>query len=276
MTRHPAPSFRSSLREVSQEWRGLIADAEGSEPSGDLLLATNVIDWPGTQVWERHEHDDPELLWNVAGRVRVETPAGLYVVPTGVNLWIPAGVPHEVTAPDDTTLSCTWFSPDHCPVPWTEPSIFGMSPLLHQVLTHLDDFTLPAEARRRAEAFAFDLLVPTPAIAFGVPMPTSGELRRVADLVLADPADRRDLDAWARLAHLGVRTFTRRFLAETDTTFGQWRRRVQIQQATTLLAEGHSIQATAAAVGYHSTSAFVASFARVVGVTPGAYRDRHR
>lgn len=275
MERIPPPPHRSSLVVVSENWRNWYLDDGEREGAGDLLLATNVIDWPGVQLWERHEHDDPELLWNVVGTLRVETPSGVLLVPTGMNLWIPAGVPHEVIAPAGTALSCTWFSSARCPVAWTEPALVAVPPLLRSVLEHLSDFTLPVAERRRAEAFAFDLLAPSPTISLPVPLPADPGLRAVAERIMADPADARPLRDWSALAHLSVRSFTRAFARETGTSFVQWRLRVQMQRAMGLLSEGNTIETTGRMVGYQSPSAFIAAFTRVVGLTPGAYCARH-
>ena len=275
MERIAPPPGPSSLLLVSDSWREWYVDAGERDTTGDLLVATNVIECPGAQLWERHEHDDPELLWDVVGHVRVETPHGVVVVPTGVNLWIPAGVPHEVVAPAGTSLSCTWFSPRACPVQWQVPSMIALSPLLHGVLQHLNDFTLPVGERRHAEAFALDLLVPSPTISLSIRLPVSGGLRAVAERVVADPADHRTLQEWSDVAHLSVRSFTRQFAAETGTSFGRWRVRVQMQRATQLLSAGRTIEAAGRGVGYQSPSAFIVAFTRVVGITPGEYCRRY-
>lgn len=266
----------SSLLAISETWRDVYVPDDERDGAGDLLLATHVIDAPDTALWEGHAHDDPELLWDVVGRLRVETPAGVMVVPTGVNVWIPAGVPHEVVAEPGTTLSCTWFSPQRCPVMWTEPSLIAVSPLLRAVLVHLSDYALPVAERRHAETFALDLLLPLPAISLSVPLPVSPGLRSVAERVLADPADGRSLRAWSAVAHMSVRSFTRRFAIESGLSFGHWRQRVQMQRAIVLLSEGETAEAAGRAVGYQSPSAFIAAFTRVVGLTPGGYCQRYR
>jgi AraC-like DNA-binding protein len=61
------------------------------------------------------------------------------------------------------------------------------------------------------------------------------------------------------------------FRAETGLSFGAWRQRARLLSALQLLAENESVTQTAIAVGYASTSAFVAAFRRALGNTPGQY-----
>ena len=53
----------------------------------------------------------------------------------------------------------------------------------------------------------------------------------MCDIIVTDPADPRDLDAFARLAGMGRRTFTRSFRRETGLAFAMWRQQVRLQAA---------------------------------------------
>jgi AraC-like DNA-binding protein len=64
------------------------------------------------------------------------------------------------------------------------------------------------------------------------------------------------------------------FRSETGLSFGAWRQRARLIRALQLLADDVSVTQTAIAVGYESTSAFVAAFRRTIGTTPGRYFDR--
>jgi transcriptional regulator GlxA family with amidase domain len=78
------------------------------------------------------------------------------------------------------------------------------------------------QCRRTAELLAelalFELAEAEDAATF-VPMPTDTRARRVAELVLADPAGRRGLEDLARAAGASPRTITRVFPAATNLTF---------------------------------------------------------
>jgi len=87
--------------------------------------------------------------------------------------------------------------------------------------------------------------------------------------LIANPADARELSAWADHVHAGVRTLSRLFLAETGLSFARWRTQVRMRAAVQMLAGGSSGDMVARAVGYHRTSAFITAFRRATGHTPG-------
>ena len=75
----------------------------------------------------------------------------------------------------------------------------------------------------------------------------------------------------ARQVGLGRRTVERLFLAETKMTVGEWRRRLRLLRAVQRLARGESVTNVALDAGYSSTSAFIATFRKAFGTTPGRY-----
>jgi AraC-like DNA-binding protein len=93
-------------------------------------------------------------------------------------------------------------------------------------------------------------------------------LVRVADALIADPADARDLGDHALAAGASVRTLARLFRAETGMSFQQWRRQLRMTEALARIAQGVPVVRVAAAVGYASVPAFGAAFRTTFGVTP--------
>ena len=106
------------------------------------------------------------------------------------------------------------------------------------------------------------------------PMPADTRAAAVATGLIADPADPRTIEQWGRSVGATGRTLARLFTAETGLTFGQWRTAARISAALHLLASGNSVAGTAPAVGYQTTSAFIAAFARELGCTPATYYAR--
>ena len=196
-----------------------------------------------------HRHSDHELLWAIDGVLEVRTPETVYTVPSGVSLWIPSFVPHEVTARSGTELSCTWLVASDV-TGLDRVVALSTPPLLEQVLDHLTRDDLTDAARRRAEAFAIDLVEPVPRLIFDVPLPTTPWLRQIADQLVASPADTRSVEEWAADAKVSTRTLTRRFPAETGLTFSEWRMRLRAHHAMQLLALGRSISFVARKTGF--------------------------
>ncbi|GAB6902449.1 helix-turn-helix domain-containing protein [Kineosporia succinea] len=222
-----------------------------------------------------HRHPEPVLMWSTTATVAGTIGARDWLFPPGHGIWVPGGVEHGGgTVIREGDLSIVHLGPDPCPVDWTEPTGFAVSPLLDELLRHLHDTDPLEKTRPLAEALMFELLTPLPAHDIPLTLPTDPRVRAVAEQLLADPSDQRELSAWADHVHAGTRTLSRLFRAETGLTFADWRTQVRIRAAVQLLGAGRPVNATAHAVGYRRPSAFISAFRRVTGQTPGTYRAR--
>lgn len=224
--------------------------------------------------WTAHSHDLHELLSAITRTVTVVTPGAVYIAPRGTSIWIPAGVVHEVTAAPGNSMRCTWFEPDAGTGLNPEVVVTRVPALLDDVLAALAQYEDPVR-RARAEAFALDLLGDATDAESGLPSPVTPWLRAVTEALVADPADRRTVDAWALEARVSVRTFTRRFAAETGMSFSTWRSELRIRLAMSMLVTGADVGRTARSVGFDSLAAFSAAFRRQTGVSPRAFARSH-
>jgi AraC-like DNA-binding protein len=94
---------------------------------------------------------------------------------------------------------------------------------------------------------------------------------RIAQAVLEQPQDTRTLQAWAAWAGLSPSTLSRLFLAETGSSFAQWRQQARLTHALEMLANGVSVAHVADALGYATPSNFIAMFKRCFGDSPAHY-----
>jgi AraC-like DNA-binding protein len=242
-------------------------------PNGQLAQAAIVATFPmpvGTR-FEWHHHQDHQLAWSPEGVLVVRTRAGSYVLPPSRALWIPAGTSHETRASGAAVLRTVYVRTKDCPIAWASPTPVEVSPLLRELIPHLEDGALTPGRRRRAEGVLFDLLAPLRVATIDIRLPTDERAHRVAEALLADPGDGRTLHAWGRHVGASSRTLARAFLAETGLPFGRWRTLARLQAALLQLAEGQPVGLVATRVGYRTPSAFVAAFRAHTGVTPGRY-----
>ena len=181
---------------------------------------------------------------------------------------------HETRASGAAVLRSVYVEPRRCSIDWDVPTPVAVSPLLGELIHHLDDREIGAEERARAEAVLFDLLVPLRIATIDVRSPADPRARGVADALLADPADPRTLHEWGRTVGASSRTLARAFLHDTGLSFGRWRTLVRLQASLLYLAEQMPVSVVAPLVGYRTTSAYVAAFRAHTGVTPGHYFQR--
>ena len=225
--------------------------------------------------FEWHSHRDHQLAWSPEGVLVVLTEGGgSYVLPPSRALWIPAGTVHETRASGAAVLRSVYVEPRRCPIDWDAPTPIAVNPLLGELIHHLDDREIEAEERARAEAVLFDLLVPLRIATIDVRSPADPRARDVADALLADPADPRTLHEWGRTVGASSRTLARAFLHDTGLSFGRWRTLVRLQASLLHLAKQTPVSVVAPLVGYRTTSAYVAAFRALTGVTPGRYFQR--
>ena len=250
--------------------------AEPSVPPAGPRSPILSMDRRADESYERYErpHAHPEalLLWSNTATLAVTAAARDWLVPPGYGLWIPGGTEHAVAALRFGEGSVITFAPNDCPITWAEPTGVPVGPLARELIAHLGHAGPGDSSRVHAEALLFDLLVPLPTHDIHVSVPADPRVRAVAERLIADPADQRELTDWADEVHVAVRTLSRLFRTETGRSFADWRAQVRMRAAVQLLAGGESVNVTARAVGYNRTSAFIHAFRRVTGQTPGTYR----
>lgn len=75
----------------------------------------------------------------------------------------------------------------------------------------------------------------------------------------------------ARHAGTSERTLARLFRTDLGMTYPQWRTSLRLFHAMVRLSAGVSVTQTAHACGWATPSAFVDTFSRTFGQTPGSY-----
>jgi AraC family transcriptional regulator, transcriptional activator FtrA len=113
------------------------------------------------------------------------------------------------------------------------------------------------------------------------PVPVPGQLSdglsKVCYWISQNLAMPLGVEQLASQAGMSVRTFGRRFRAETGVPPAEWIRQRRVDYARELLEiTDLSVEAIAARCGFGSAVALRAPFARSVGVTPGQYRQSFR
>jgi AraC-like DNA-binding protein len=96
-------------------------------------------------------------------------------------------------------------------------------------------------------------------------------LRRIADALTQNPADRSTAAEWGARVAMSERTLTRLVVSETGMSFGRWRQQLHIIIALQRLSAGALVQRVAEDLGYESVSAFITMFKKALGKPPARY-----
>lgn len=221
-----------------------------------------------------HHHDRDQLVHGERGVMTVRTDDGAWIVPPGYAVWVPAGVVHEVRAASDVAMRTLYLRRDAGVPVGPRCRVVAVPALVRELIGRV--VTLPREypeagAEARLVAVLADELAELPSAPLDLPLPRDRRALAVAEALIADPADGRELAEWGRDAGASTRTLARLFQAETGMSFGRWRQRRRLLAALERLAAGEPVTAVALDLGYASPSAFIVMFRRALGAPPTRY-----
>lgn len=231
-------------------------------------------DQPHGALIPDHRHDSSQLIHAATGVMTVETEDGLWVVPPDRAVWVPAFVTHSIRMTGAVELRTVYLQTGLTPIAGGACTVVQVSELLHAAIMRAIAFPQPYEEdgpEARVVAVILDEIRAASTAPLHLPMPNDPRARRIAEAFRADPADRRPLSEWARVAGASERTLERVFRREVGTTFGRWQQQARLLRGLEVLASGETVTAVALEVGFATPSAFIAMFRRAIGTTPAKY-----
>ena len=221
-----------------------------------------------------HVHREAQLLFASSGIMQVTTPKGRWLVPPARAVWLPPGIEHAVDVLADMQMRALLVPADwlatHPEAPrLNREFVVAVGPLLREtILAAFKQGSHPKRIDLLVELALFELAEDEDAATF-MPLPTDPRARRVAEMILVDPANDRELEILAHAAGASARTITRLFPAETNLTFKEWRQRARIMAAVEALGRGGMpIKQISAQLGFSSVAAFGHAFRQIMGMTP--------
>ena len=223
----------------------------------------------GSEV-DAHRHDDHQIVYAGRGVLSVTTDAGSWIAPATRAVWVPAGTVHQHRAYGETDLHTVGLPTTDNPLGLRTPAVLAVGPLLRELIVAYTRGDLRGAERARMRAVLLDQLRHAPRQPIRLPTAQDARLAAVCALLVENPSDQRTL------AELGVeigassRTLSRLFRTEMGMTFPQWRTQLRLYHALRLLAEGTPVTSVAHQSGWATPSAFIDTFRRAFGHTPGS------
>lgn len=222
---------------------------------------------------DRHRHDGHQLVYVSTGVLAIQTEHGSWVASHERAVWVPAGLWHQHRFYESSRFHTIGFPVGKVPVLGDSPAVIAVNGLLRELIIACTDTGLTDAEARRIRAVLRDRLHRATEAPLTLPTPRDPRLVDACHLVERDMSDSRTLSWLAQAVNVSERTLTRLFRAEFGTTYPQWRTSVRIFHAMIHLAQGASVTETARKCGWATTSAFIDTFARTMGQTPGHYRS---
>ncbi|PLX70143.1 MAG: AraC family transcriptional regulator [Denitrovibrio sp.] len=238
-----------------------------------LPIITFLLDVSNAGCAASHAHPRGQLIYASKGTMRVICDGERWIVPDSQAVWVPSYIEHEVYFPGEVTLSNLFVDssfmsglPDKC-------TVIQVSALLRELILKLSlttDYDEDSETYRLVLVI-LDELKQAKVTDIYLPMATDERVMRVIEALMSDPSDKRGLAEWGIVAGASSRTLSRLFVSETGFTFGDWRKRLVLQEAIDRLGSGVDVTTVSIDLGYQSMSAFIQMFRSALGVSPGKY-----
>jgi AraC-like DNA-binding protein len=243
--------------------------------SATVPVVGAISHWPSHTEKQPHAHTRHQLMYSAKGVIHVSTGSARWILPPTKAIWISGGTPHALLVKRPVELIVLWVDPDAPGVPpWTGCNVVSVSPLVRELICACAskswDYPAESHSSRLAQVLLEELDAHEQA-PLELPELSDPRAMRVADMLRANPADRRPLAELASAAGASHRTIERLFATEARMSFGRWRVRHKMLVALEQLANGESVGNVADAVGYESSSSFIAAFRETFGTTPTAY-----
>ena len=233
------------------------------------MLTTERLVHPGGYHTPWHSHHAGQLWRIAAGLLVIETPLGRSVVPAKHIGWIPPGQQHAAFSESAIEGCAVYLDPAHCEGLPEKATLFESDDLTDALFSRLS--VAGSEYDPRKLILLLEELALASQVRFYLPVPTDPRLKNVVRKLLQSVDDNQTVESHASRAGMSVRTFNRRFSAETGMNFVNWRQLARVMQAMEWLAAGKPVGWIALSCGYSSVSAFIEVFRTWTGKTPGQW-----
>ena len=240
-----------------------------------FLVRTLACTYYGGYHIEPHAHPWGQLIYAATGVMRVKAAGRLWLVPPARAVWAPADLEHEIWARGDFAMRTLYISPPLAAGLPQDCVGLDVPPLLRELIQHIVGLGMLNQGDPDHEALAqvtVGLLKSPQPLPSSLPWPRDPRAVAAAERLLSDPSAPAELAEVARASGASARTLQRLFLDETGFGFSEWRQRLRLLHAATLLGAGSSVTEAGLEAGYASTSAFIAAFKRQLGRTPARMR----
>ena len=236
------------------------------------MLTTERLVHPGGYHTPWHSHHAGQLWRIAAGLLVIETPLGRSVVPAKHIGWIPPGQQHAAFSESAIEGCAVYLDPAHCEGLPEEATLFESDDFTDALFSRLS--VAGSEYDPRKLILLLEELALASQVRFYLPVPTDPRLKNVVRKLLQSVDDNQTVESRASRAGMSVRTFNRRFSAETGMNFVNWRQLARVMQAMEWLAAGKPVGWIALSCGYSSVSAFIEVFRTWTGKTPGQWATK--
>lgn len=222
-------------------------------------------------------HNWGEFVYSFSGVIELVVGERQYLTPPHYGLWLPPRVVHGAATRSQACYCILDIVPRRCERLPVEVCTLAVGPIMKAILSDLMvrqvDYPRSEDDARLMQVLV-DQMSLAPRQETYLPISQDRALAQVLEALRDQPGDNRPLEAWARVVHSTERTLSRRCQRDLGMSFAEWRQRLRLVRALSMLEDGVGVQTIAFELGYSTSSAFIAMFHRLMGSTPDEFRKR--
>lgn len=230
---------------------------------------------PGHAI-EMHSHSWSQLVVASEGVIAVESANACFVVPPGRAIWVPAGQSHSIKMYGRVFLQTLYFESRPQSKINLPCAAYEVTSLLRELIAFVcSKGIVNPDTDEHVNLIAFltfqvRKLRPFPLM---VPIPIDPRAKRLASRLIDNPGTDQSLADLCEECGTSLRTMQRVFSQEVGLSLSRWRNQVVMVHAVQLLASDRTVTQVALELGFESVSAFIFSFRKYFGMSPGQYRS---
>lgn len=227
----------------------------------------------------RYCHEYGELYYSHIGTMDLIINNQHYLAPNQYCLWLPPQTVHRCSCQHETTFMSLHIDPALANHLSQQVCVLTISPLLKNIFHFLyqqPPAQLALPSNQRLLAVAYDQLLITPSSPNYLPKTNDILLAPILSYLEKTPSNNDPIALLAKKVNSTERTVMRHAMRELGMSISEWKSRLRVIKAITLLDNGISVESIALELGYVNASAFITMFYKIMGVTPGKFRKASR
>ena len=231
-------------------------------------------DDPEQSIYPEHGHAWGEFIYAFKGVMQVNIEQINYITPPPHGLWLPPHIQHSGLNRTSVSHGTLYIHESLCHHLPTRPGIMLSSPLVSAIFQHLRQHRLPDTHPEHIRLLhvLHDQLQHAELIGNYLPDTNHAGLRQILDFLHQNPADQSTLEVLAQHINMTERTLSRHCQKELGMSLHEWRQRLKVTKAMSMLNQGKSVEHIAYDLGYANASAFINMFKRWMKLTPDQFR----
>ena len=235
---------------------------------------------PENTIYPSNKHLWGEFVYSFSGVLEMQAEGKEFRVPPSFGLWHPPNSEHH-GGNRQASIHCSLYIDQELAIQRNMPDktcSLLINPMTRAMLNHLQ-LNAPKLPYSLQHNKLLDVILDQLAIApiAGSYLPDSNDplLRRALSYLQDNPADNCSLRELADKIGTSERTLARKSQRDLAMPLSEWRQRLKVMSAVTMLQTRISVESIALELGYSSASAFIVMFKRLLHTTPDEYRKHH-